>query len=158
MNASWEPWHKQLDEPTLYGLQFAADQLSRSSGKTALPGKDIESLQSELEQLLDNVIGSDIPQGLKALFLRNLESIRHSVLVYRIKGIDGLEEELERAVGFLVLNRQDIPAEGDPSESRKYWEKFFSLVDRINQLVALGRGVKELSGPAMHAISHILGK
>lgn len=158
LDATWEHWQKQLDEPTLYGLQFAADRLSRNAGSTSISEKDIASLQRELEQFVTNVIESDLPQDLKALFLRNLESVRHALLVYRIRGIDGLEHELERAIGSLMLNRQHIPPAGNESAPRKFWERFFVVIDRINKAVTLSRGAKELAEPAMRVIGQILDK
>lgn len=158
LDAGWEHWQKQLDEPTLYGLQFAADRLSRNSGSTSISEKDIEALQAELEQFVSSVLKSDLPAGLKALFLRNLEAVRHALLVYRIRGIDGLEHELERAIGSLLLNQAHIPPAGDKSAPRKFWERFFVVIDRINKAVTLSRGTKELAGPAMQAIEHMIGK
>jgi hypothetical protein len=158
LDAGWEHWRAQLDEPTLYGLQFAADRLSRINGSTAIAQEDIQSIQSELEQFVESVLASDLPQGLKALFLRNLESIRRALLVYRIRGVEGLEHELERAVGSLMLNQSEIPPAGSKSQSRKFWERFFVVIDRINKAVTLTRGAKELAGPAVQAISHLLDK
>lgn len=158
LEAGWEHWQRQLDEPTLYGLQFAADRLSRNTGSTSISKKDIESLQSELEQFVESVLDSELPRGLKALFLRNLESVRHALLVYRIRGIDGLEHELERAVGSLMLNQHQIPPAGDKTPPRKFWERFFVVIDRINKAVTLSRGAKELAGPAIQAIGQIIDK
>lgn len=158
LDAQWEQWQKQLDEPTLYGLQFAADRLSRNTGSTSISEKDIESLQAELEQFVTSVLESDLPQGMKALFLRNLESLRHALLVYRIRGIDGLENELERAVGSLMLNQQHIPPAGDETPPRKFWERFFVVIDRINKAVTLSRGANELAGPTIQVIGQFIDK
>ena len=158
LDAQWAQWQGQLDEPTLYGLQFAADKLSRNAGSTSISEKDIESLRAELEQLVSNVLESELPQELKALFLRNLESVRHALLVYRIRGIDGLEQELERAVGSLLLNKHQIPPKGDKSVSRTFWEQFFLVIDRINKAVTLCRGTSELAGPAIKAIGQLIDK
>jgi len=154
----WEHWQRQIDEPTLYGLQFAADKLSRISGSTTISEEDIDSIRNELEQFVNSVLKSDLPQGLKALFLRNLESIRHALLVYRIKGVDGLENELQRAIGALMLNRSEIPPAGDKSELRKFWERFFVFIDRINKAVTFTRGAHELTTSAAQVINHLLEK
>lgn len=158
LDAGWEHWQKQLDEPTLYGLQFAADRLSRISGSTTIAQEDIQSIQAELEKFVESVLASDLPQGLKALFLRNLESIRHALLVYRIRGVEGLENELERAVGSLMLNKAEIPPAGSKSASRTFWERFFIVIDRINKAVTLTRGAKDLAAPAVQAIGNMLDK
>lgn len=158
LDAQWAQWQGQLDEPTLYGLQFAADKLSRNAGSTSISEKDLESLRSELEQLVTSVLDSDLPQELKALFLRNLESVRHALLVYRIRGIDGLEEELERAVGSLMLHKHKIPPKGDKSASRNFWERLFLVVGRINQAVTLCRGTSELAAPTIQAIGQMIDK
>lgn len=158
LDGHWEQWQKQLDEPTLYGLQFAADRLSRATGSSTISEKDIEGIRKELEEFLTSVLESDLPQGLKALFLRNLESIRHALLVYRIRGVEGLEHELERAVGSLMLNQGEMPPAGSESTSRKYWERFFLVVDRINKAVTLTRGGREIAAPVIQAIGHMLNK
>lgn len=139
----------------MYGLQFAADRLSRNAGSTSISEKDLDSLRAELESLVTSVLEADLPQTLKTLFLRNLESVRHALLVYRIRGIDGLEEELERTVGALLLNKQLIPPKEDNSSSRKFWEKFFLIIDRINKAVTFGRATGELAGPTIQAIGQI---
>lgn len=155
LDAQWAHWQNLLDEPTLYGLQFAADRLSRNAGSTSISEKDLDSLRAELESLVTSVLEADLPQTLKTLFLRNLESVRHALLVYRIRGIDGLEEELERTVGALLLNKQLIPPKEDNSSSRKFWEKFFLIIDRINKAVTFGRATGELAGPTIQAIGQI---
>jgi len=158
LEASWAQWKNQLDEPTLYGLQFAADKLSRVSGCTSIAEEDIDGIREELEQFVTSILQSDLPQGMKALFLRNLEAIRHALLAYRVRGVEGLEDELERAIGSLVLHKEEIPPEGDKSQTRTFWERFFTFVDRINKAVTLTHTANEIAGPMMQNISHILGK
>lgn len=154
----WEHWQRQIDETTLYGLQFAADKLSRINGSTTISEEDIDSIRNELEQFVNSVLKSDLPQGLKALFFRNLESIRHALLVYRIRGVDGLEDELERAIGSLMLNREKIPPVGDKSQLRSFWERFFVFIDRINKAVTFTRGANEITSSSVQIISHLLEK
>lgn len=158
LDSNWEHWQKQLDDATLYGLQFAADRLSRITGSFTISEEDIDGIRKELEEFLASVLASDLPQGLKALFLRNLESIRHALLVYRIRGIEGLENELERAVGSLMLNQGEIPPADTESASRKFWERFFVVVERINKAVTLTRNSQAMAAPAFRAISHMLDK
>lgn len=158
LDAAWHQWQQQLDEPTLYGLQFAADKLSGVSGSTSITEVDIDAIRLELEQFVTSILQANLPQGLKALFLRNLEAIRHALLAYRVRGVEGLQHELERAVGSLLLNRDAIPPAGDKSQTRTFWERFFNVVDRINKAVTLTRTADKLAGPAIQAISHIINK
>lgn len=158
LDASWDHWQKQLDSQTLYGLKFGADKLSRLSGYTQIEKDEITALRVELESMLASVIDTDLPQPLKELFLRNLEALRHALLAYRIRGIEGLQQEIERAVGSLVLHKEQIPPAGSDARERKTWEGFFSLVDRLNKLVSLARNAKALSGSILPAITQLFDK
>lgn len=158
LDARWEKWKNQLDEPTLYGLQFAADKLSRVSGCTSITEDEIDEIRKELEEFVTSILQSDLPQGLKALLLGNLESIRRALLAYRVRGVEGIEGELERAIGSLVLHKEEIPPEGDKSLARTFWERFFTFVDRINKAVTLTCTANQIAGPVVQTISHIIGK
>lgn len=153
LEASWESSMNYLDEPTLYGLQFSADRLSRASGFTQIGNDDILSLRKQIEELVNSVVDSSLPQELKLLLLRNLEAIRHALLAYRVRGIEGLQEEVERSVGSILLHRSDIVASKDKPEEQKVWQSFFKVIEQLNKLVSLARNTKELAAPALQAIS-----
>lgn len=152
-DAPWENWRAKIDDTTLYGLQFSADKLSRISGFTQISSDDIAEVRKTVDELFNSVADSKLPQDLKALLLRNLESIRLALAAYRVRGIDGLRDEIERSFGAVLLHQEEIKEAS--STDRNLWEGFFKLVGRLHKLVSLAYVGKELAAPAIKALTQI---
>ena len=152
----WENWRNSLDERTLYGLQFGADRLARSSETSAIKDDQLETLRTELDDLISHVLESHLPPELKKLFLRNLEALRQAWSTYRIRGLEGLEYELERSCGSILLHKEQIRSSPANSAERKLWEGFLKLVDRLNKQVTLAKNVKGFGGAPL--VEHFMGR
>ena len=154
LDAGWEHWKNQIDETTLYGLQFSADKLSRISGFTHIPNDELADIRSKIDDLFNTATDSTLPHDLKLLLLRNLDAIRLAFVAYRVRGIEGLQEEIERSVGSVLLRQEEIKA--SKPEERRVWQSFFTLVEQLNKLVTLARNSKELAAPVMQALTKLL--
>lgn len=153
----WENWRNRLDDFTLYGLQFGADRLARSSGVTPIKDDQIEALRKELDDLISHVLEStQLPPDLKKLFLRNLEALRQAWSTYRIRGVEGLEQEVERSCGSILLHKEQIRSAPANSAERKLWEGLLKFVDRLNKTVVLAKNTKGLAGPQL--VEHLMGR
>lgn len=157
LDAGWEHWRSQIDDTTLYGLQFSADKLSRMSGLTEIPNDDLIDLRSQLDSLIAAAADADLTPELKLLVLRHLERLRHALIAYRVRGLDGLQEELEIIAGSVVLHARAVRSSADRPEESKIWTAFFALANRLNTVVSLARNSKELLAPAMQALTQIIG-
>jgi len=157
LEESWDHWKRQINEAILEGLQFNADLLSRKSGFTHVNENEISGLKKELEALMSLVIEVELPNDLKFLFIRNLEAIHYALLAYRVRGIEGLEQEIERAVGSMVLHKNSIPPNTEVSPRRKAWENFCAFIGRLNNIVSLAKNSKELGAPVAQEIIQRLG-
>ncbi|HET7595845.1 MAG TPA: hypothetical protein VFK15_02855 [Burkholderiales bacterium] len=151
----WENWRERLDDFTLYGLQFGADRLARASDNGPIQDDQLEALRKELDDLISHVLESHLPPDLKKLFLRNLEALRQAWSTYRIRGIEGLEQEVERSCGSILLHKDQIRSSPANSAERKLWEGFLKLVDRLNKQVTLARNVKGFGGAPL--VEHFMG-
>lgn len=152
----WENWRNHLDDFTLYGLQFGADRLARASEVTPIKDDQLDALRTELDNLIDHVLESHLPPDLKKLFLRNLEALRQAWCTYRIRGIEGLELELERSCGTILLHKDLIRSSPANSAERRAWEGFLKLVDRLNKQVTLAKNVKGFGGTPL--VEHFMGR
>jgi hypothetical protein len=152
----WENWRNRLDDFTLYGLQFGADRLARSSDATPIKDDQLEALRTELDDLISHVLESHLPPDLKKLFLRNLEALRQAWATYRIRGLEGFEQELERSCGSILLHKDQIRSSPANSAERKLWEGFLKLVDRLNKQVTLAKNVKGFGGAPL--VEHFMGR
>ncbi|THD01833.1 hypothetical protein B1810_17685 [Panacagrimonas perspica] len=154
LDSAWDHWKAQIDDSTLYGLQFSADRLSRISGFTQIPNDELKDIRNAIDEIFNKVFDSSIPAELRALLLRNIEAIRLAFVSYRIRGIEGIQGEIERSVGSILLH-QDAIKRSNPDD-HGLWKTFFGLIDRLNKVVTLARNTKEIAPPIVQAITQLL--
>ncbi|MEO9968206.1 MAG: hypothetical protein ABJF11_20610 [Reichenbachiella sp.] len=82
LDANWQSWQQQIDEPTIYGLQFCSDRLNREANFTSLKSSEIDQIKKDLEGITNSVSNSHLETSLKILLIRNLESLRQSLIAY----------------------------------------------------------------------------
>lgn len=154
LDASWEQWSRLIDEKMLYGLQISDDVLARSSVLGVVSDDEIASIRAQIEDLTGKVLMSNFPEDLKLLLLKNLEALRHSLIIFKIKGLEGLDDALAQVVGSCSLRRDLIlPANhAATGEDKKTFGAFFALVDGVGKVINVARNAKELSGPLIQAL------
>ncbi|MBC3765950.1 hypothetical protein [Neptunicella marina] len=97
----------------------------------------------------------DFEENLKSLLIRNLEGLRQAIIAYRIRGIEGIEAELETSFGSLALKRNMVKNAVENSSAQKgFFSKYIPFLDGINKTVATVRNIDNASG---NSISKILG-
>lgn len=152
LEASWQGLKNLIDEPTIYGLQFCSDKLNRNSKITALKNSELDQIKKSLIELSDMISNSSLEPSLQLLLLRNIESLRQALIAYKIKGIDGIETEMELSLGSLVLNREKVKESVAKNNSGGVFEKYFKLLDGLNKTVSTAKKVDQLTG-----LSKLLG-
>ena len=155
IDRQWTEGINLIDKATLQGLQFGADKLSRVSGFTEIEQSDLDQLRESVEQLLNEILAAKLPEALTQLFVRNLETLRQALLGYRLRGVQGLEQEMERALGSMVMHYDQVKACKEGSAEQKTWKSYAELLTRFNALVTAAKNIKELGVPA---ITYLLEK
>ncbi|ELN6908204.1 hypothetical protein [Vibrio parahaemolyticus] len=153
LEAPWQPSKQLLDEVTIYGLNICSDKLSRVNQTTSLNDDDFDKIKSMLEQLTDEVLNSDLESPLQEIFIRNLEGLRQSLLLYKINGIDGIEQQIQLNIGTLMFNKENIKA-SNVGHSEGVITNYFGLLEFINKTLDTARQVDRLTG---NSISKMLG-
>ncbi|MCY1305134.1 hypothetical protein D9M70_549190 [compost metagenome] len=141
-----------LDDTTMLGLQFGAERLGREGPTSAvIKSEEISQFLSDLQALLARVLDSDLPKDLKHLFARNLEQLRHALIAFRISGVEGLVDELDRSIGSVLRHQSDIKQQaGD--EGKELFQTFFQLMERMNQAVTFAQNAQAIAAPTMTAL------
>jgi hypothetical protein len=129
--------------------------LSRISGYTNISNDELADIRNKIDELVNSITDSTLPQEVKLLLLRNLEALRYTLVAYRVRGIEGLQEEIERSVGFVLLHQTQINASGEKPENRHIWESFIKMIERFNKLLSFARNSKELTAPALQLIAQM---
>lgn len=153
LEASWHPSKQLLDDVTIYGLNICSDKLSRVHQATSLSAEDFDKIKSMLEQLSDEVLASDFEPPLKEIFIRNLEGLRQSLLLYKINGIDGIEQQIQLNIGTLMFNKEKIKS-SNVGSNEGIVNNYFGLLEFINKTLDTARQVDRLAG---NSISKLLG-
>lgn len=154
LEANWLSCKNQLDEPTIYGLQFCSDKLNRNTKITALKSTEIELIKKSLTELSDLISASSLEPSLQLLLIRNIESLRQALIAYKIKGIDGIETEIELNLGSLFLNKNKIKESVSNEKSSTIFKKYFSFLDGLTKTVSTAKSIDQLTG---NSLSKLLG-
>ncbi|EHK8985818.1 hypothetical protein KCU38_002834 [Vibrio vulnificus] len=153
LESSWQPSKQLLDDVTIYGLNVCSDKLSRINQTTSLNDEDLDKIKSMLEQLTDEVLNSDLESPLKEIFIRNLEGLRQSLLLYKINGIDGIEQQIQLNIGTLMFNKENIKS-SHTGNNDSLIKGYYGLLEFINKTLDTARKVDRLAG---NSISRLLG-
>lgn len=122
-----------LGPKTMQGLQFGENLVDMNRGVTAsIPSDEISALLDGLSDVLSQVLDSELPPELKRLFASNLEHLRHALISFRISGIEGLIDELDRSWGSLLRHSDEINKKGSGAE-KSVVTSLFQLLERVNQ-------------------------
>lgn len=146
LDAGWQQWKDQIDETTIYGLQICSDKLNRITNYTKIKNDELDKIRKSLAELTDMVLEADLHTSLKQLLIRNLERLRQSLISYRIKGIEGIEQEVALNFGSVLLYREEIREKTETDENKTLWQRYFSFLSRLNIILATAKNIKQLTG------------
>ncbi|WP_443693152.1 hypothetical protein ACRZ5O_08525 [Pseudomonas protegens] len=155
LHSPWANYRQYLDEATLNALAFGSHVLEAKSGRNPLTSEQTGEFLEKLDQLLRECLNSNLPESLMKLFHRNLESLRQALISYKISGIQGLEDEIDRVIGAMARHNSEIRDQTDDT-SRGFMKSVFEVVANINESIQLAESVAKLSGPAIVALLPML--
>lgn len=144
LDANWKPYKNLLSEPTLYGLKFCSDKLSRIDRIETINKSEIEAIQTKLAALVEDILKSEIDLYVKELLLRNLESLRQSLIAYRVRGLEGIEREVEAGLGSLLVSKSKIEHVIHDEDVGHCLKTYFALLEFTNKTVMTAKKLKEL--------------
>jgi len=146
LEGQWKASRDQIDDSTMYGLQFCSDRLHRSTNYTKIKDEELDEIKSLLSDLVDTVLKSKVDTFLKKLMVKNLEGLRQALIAYRIKGIDGIETEIELNLGSILLHKNEIKEKSEEKDTASLWKSYFTFLDRLNKTISAAKNIKNLGG------------
>ena len=146
LDAAWKNWKAQIDEPTIYGLQFCSDKLNRITNYERISNEEIDAIKLSLSKLTDQILNSKLDSSLKELLIRNLESLRQALIAFKIKGIEGIQQELELNLGSIILHQEEIRSKSNVDNESSLWTGYFKFLEGLNKTIAAAKNIKELGG------------
>ena len=158
LDIPWDSIKGTLDEATMYGLQICSDALGRQRGTLKVDEDRIAEIQKDIEGLSGRVIALDIPGNIKQLIILNLDNIRKAIITYRIKGVDGLQAEIERAIGSIYLHQDEIKNVQEQPNVKDVIATYFGTLEKINQLIMFAKNITEVALPYIPYIKQLLDR
>ena len=143
---------RRLSAGTTTGLKFCADALAKSSLEDVVEEEFLTGLLAEVNELLEEVIRSDLPDQVKKLLLDSLEDIRAAIIDYRVMGVQALQNSLKHNVGSVLLARAEIENVSEKVD-KEILSRFGRLLSKLEQVVYLGSRVKQLAEPVIKLLS-----
>lgn len=138
----------RIEATTRTSLKYCAERLSVSSEEDAIDKDLLTELQSDVNDLLEKVLESNLPDEVKKVLIEILEDIRSAILEYRIIGVDALRRTLESNVGSLYFHKDEIE-EVESEEGQEVISKFGEVIGRLQRLVSVGLKAKKLLPPIL---------
>ena len=92
--------------------------------------EELDKLRKQVEKLIDTVLKGGLDGKLKAFLLEQLERIRLAIVNFRIHGVDGIVQALEKTLGVLHL-RPDYRADLKQSEEGREFRDILKGVFQI---------------------------
>jgi len=137
----WAQVTNQLDETTLYGLSVCNDVLAKYSQEKPIAQENIETLLKDVDDLRQEVLGSELPDDLKVFMVEQLEKLRTALLRYRLFGTKSLKSALESITGAVILQGYTIL----PFWDSPMIKRLIAVLTTVATLVTLSQGFAALS-------------
>lgn len=143
LDASWQPTRDHLTDATMRSLAFAADTLARAHWTAEIEQAELDKLLKEVNSLLETVLGADVGEELKSYLVESLQDIQRAIIEYKIRGVDGLQEALERSIGATMRHADAIRA----AKGEKPVKKWFEILGKLDAVVSVALKVKQFVDP-----------
>lgn len=142
---SMDKFQKNINNETLTALFYIGESMSLiyDLNETQINGEEISDLINEIDKLVESITSSTLPEDVKSLLFKNLDSIRSSLISYKISGADGMKTALEQTIGSLFINNELIT----PVAQDENVKGIFNIIDKMNTVLSTGVAVKDLVGP-----------
>lgn len=135
----------KLEQPAVSGLYTLGLLIHRTAGEPTLEHGDVESLRSQVWDLItDTRQADDVPEELRAFMLRRLHAIASALDLYEVTGALPVED----AVKATVVDAVDRPT---PNARIPTENKFWEFITRAVVIVGLASQVTSLSATVADA-------
>src|SRR5437868_15229633 len=96
----------------MVGLEFGSELLSRKIGEVPIDDEILHNIQTEIDNLIETILNSEISNDLRTLLLESLNLMRQSILNYRIHGAGGIEQAIKTTLGSIQYYTMRTPPRG----------------------------------------------
>ena len=148
ITTNWNNIKQPLDTGVLTGLEFCANELSKSHNEEDVSEEDLNRIKKEFSTVFDEVSKADIDPNLKLVLYDLLTSALISIEQYKILGNDGLKKSIAYTLGVLTLHKDEFLS----AKEKGIVKKTMSAIKSLCDVVALACRVKELQASVQNLL------
>ena len=137
---------KQFSPDFMESLQWAARDMAYYWDEEIISEENLATLQTDVEDVINKVVDSDLEDELKRILFDGLESVRRAILNYQILGAEGIRQALDRNIGLIHRYGEDFKRASE-SDDTGVFSNLFDLLKKLDALVVLGLRVRQLGEP-----------
>src|SRR5690606_1699440 len=104
--------------------------------------EDLAEIIAKTEALFEAVFNSSLPDVLRLSLLEEVERLRSSISMYRIKGAKGLKESLQGTIGAVVANQEEL--KDAAGQNPDVLQRLGELIDKLDSFTARALKLKKM--------------
>ena len=143
---TWREFKATFDESTIDMLVALGEATSTFWDEEEILEDDLSNLQSDIEETVEVVLSSCLEYELKRVLLDGLESLRQAIVGYRISGVTGMREALDKSIVLLLRHREEFEI-ARKCTGHGVIDMWVGLINRADKIVSGALKVKQLAGP-----------
>ncbi len=105
LNGKWATFIDQIDAHSVNYLEMSADLLQSRANTKPIVGQEMDVLREKLNQILTEVMGSEIPDDVKKFAARNIRKIIISIDEYKLTGALPILDAVDSAIGHAHVDK-----------------------------------------------------
>ncbi|GEM_PF-5937058 len=137
-------FRSHLSAETLTAFYYIAESINYRNEFIDKPIDEpaINEIIKDVDNLLEGVLVSPLPEEVKKLLLKNLTLIKASLQNYKISGYEGIQDAFDQTIGAVFRNNEILINNKDENI-----KGLFNIIDKLNSLLSTGVAFKDLLGP-----------
>ena len=137
MHANWDSFINNIDAHTLTYLKMASSLLQAKSNTRLIADTDLASIREKLDEILVEILSSDLPEEVRRYLVRNLRKIVGSIDEYRLTGALPLLDAVESTLGHAAVDKQYKSFLTDTELGKRLLDTLGSMANVVTVAVGL---------------------
>ena len=150
-SGSWRAFLTILNDSLMVSLLLMSESISFYGGEEVIPEEELASLQSDIEDLVNKVVDSDIDADIKSVLLEGLEAVRQAILNYRVSGAEGIRNAVDRNIGSYARHKEEFDRASE-NEGKEVIYDYKRFINEVNATISTVLKFRQLTEPAAQVL------
>jgi hypothetical protein len=162
VDGNWRAAARALDEVAMYSLDSCARKLARVRPEAVLPEGTVAELHRSIRDLLAAILKADLEPQVRDFLLEQLRAADEALQEYRIRGVRGLREALDRMAGRAWSQHDVARRAAQTDEGKRVGTALIGFAKAVGEIIQTAAaaatlytffvGGQVLPAPAIHEL------